>query len=994
MGNRGRQGSRLMQLASAWLLLALLPVWIAPIQAQDPLPAAAEVRQATDDAWLDEMMAAMSPADKVGQLFLVTFRGDDVSTASEVAHLVQDLRIGGFLLSPANGNFTNAAPVPAQILNLTTGLQTLAFSESAPVTVTHSVPVTVTVPRSEPPPPEQTEVLTAATVVTFTEVVTLPAQGIPLFIAVSQEGDGFPHSELRNGFTSLPSAMALGTTWDVDHAERAGQIAGRELAAVGVNLLLGPSLDVLSAPRAGQGGDLGTRVFGGDPFWVGQMGQAYVRGVHLGSDGRVVTVGKHLPGLGASDRSLEQEIATVDKSLQELRLIELPPFFAVTQGQTVTDTVDALMTAHIRYRGFQGDIRYVTKPISLNPQALQQIMSQSELVPWREAGGVLVSDSLGVPAVRRHYSPELDSFPQRQIALDAFQAGNDLLNLSRFSLDDSWAVQMRNIEDVVLFFRSRYEIDDSFRARVDESVRRILALKRRACEDFSLESCTGSLAALDDVGDGQAAVAQMAQEAVTLLYPSREELALRLPRPPRLGEDIVIFTDAREVRECELCPPMYLLDPQVVRDTILRLYGPDASDQVDPDRISAHTFAELRSFLAFETPDLEPALREADWIVFAMLDVAAEAQASSAALKDFLKEWRGGLENKNVVVLAYGAPYYLDTTEVSKLTAYYGIYSKTELFIDASVRVLFQEFPAQGKSPVTVDGVDYDLAEILSPDASQEISVDRADKPPQTDGTPEPVELDVGDSLRVRTSVIVDHNGNRVPDGTPVTFVAFYLQEQVERRQVAATVDGVAEATITLELAGQIEIRAISEPAINSRPLVVIMGDTTVFLTPTPTSTPTPTPTSTPTPTPTSTPTATPTLTPSPTPTVVAEVGPPPPPEPRVRWSDLLLALVGMAGAASAVFFSAIGLGFRPNGSPNPARLALWSGVCGLAGYLFYGIGLPGSGVLEGVTPGVRGLIIGLVAGMLPLVYAVILAWRERRMEQSSARAGGGTQAG
>jgi beta-N-acetylhexosaminidase len=726
------------------------------------------------------------------------------------------------------------------------------------------------------------------------------------------------------------------------------------------------------------------------------MGRAYVRGVHQGSGGRVATVGKHLPGLGASDRSLEQEIATVDKSLQELRLIELPPFFAVTQGETVTDTVDALMTAHIRYRGFQGDIRYVTKPISLNPQGLQQIMNQAELVPWRQAGGVLVSDSLGVPAVRRHYSPELDSFPQRQIALDAFQAGNDLLNLSRFSLNDSWEDQMRNVEDVVLFFRSRYEIDDSFRARVDESVRRILTMKGRICTDFSLEGCTGSEQALADVGDGQAAVAQMAQDTITLLYPSREELALRLPRSPRLGEDIVVFTDAREVRECELCPPMYLLDPQLVRDTILRLYGPDASDQVDPDRISAHTFAELRSFLAFETPDLAPLLREADWIVFAMLDVAVEAQPSSGALKDFLKEWRGGLENKSVVVLAYGSPYYLDTTEVSKLTAYYGIYSKTEPFVDASVRALFQEFPPQGRSPVTVDGVDYDLAEVLSPDPSQEISVDRADKPPQTDGTPEPVELEVGDSVRVRSSVIVDHNGNPVPDGTPVTFVAYYLQEQVERRQMAATVDGVAEATITLELAGQIEIRAFSEPAMNSRPLVVIMGDTTVFLTPTPTATPTPTPTSTPTPTPTLTATPTPTLTPVPSPTAVAEVPLPPPPEPRVRWLDLLLALVGMAAAAGAVFFSAVGLGFRSNGSPNPGRLALWSGVLGLLGYLFYGVGLPGSRVLENVTPGVRGLIIGLLFGLLPLAYAVILAWRERRAEQPQppARAGGGSQAG
>ena len=55
--------------------------------------------------------------------------------------------------------------------------------------------------------------------------------------------------------------------------------------------------------------------------------------------------------------------------------------------------------------------------------------------------------------------------------------------------------------------------------------------------------------------------------------------------------------------------------------------------------------------------------------------------------------------------------------------------------------------------------------------------------------------------------MILDHNGHAVPDGTPVTFRAFYVEEQLERRVEAVTVEGVAVATIPLELAGQIEIR-------------------------------------------------------------------------------------------------------------------------------------------------------------------------------------------
>jgi beta-N-acetylhexosaminidase len=813
-------------------------------------------------------------------------------------------------------------------------------------------------------------------VVTYTEVVTLPPQNIPVLTAVYQEGDGYPFTDLRAGFTELPSNMAVGATWHDQNAEQFGRIVGLELEAVGVNLLLGPSLDVLSDPRPGRSGDLGVRVFGGDPYWVGRMGQAYIRGVHLGSDGRVATVAKHLPGLGASDRSLEEEIATVDKSLQDLRLIELPPFFAVTQGDPITDTTDALMTAHIRYRGFQGSIRYVTQPISLHPQGLQQIMSQPELAPWREAGGVLLSDSLGVPAVRRHYSPELDSFPHRQIALDAFLAGNDLLMLSRFSLNDSWEEQLSNIEDTLLFFQARYRADETFRARVDQSVRRILTLKRRICSDFSLTACTGSEDVLGEVGQSGGTVAQIAQEAVTLLHPSSDELSVRLPRPPRLDEKILIFSDVREVRDCDLCAPLYLLGARVLEDTIVTMYGPDATGQVDPAQITSHTFAELRSFLQYGSPNLDGVIREADWIVFAMLDYAPDEHPNSIALKEFLREWTVGLETQNIIVMAYEAPYFLDSTEVSKLTAYHGIYSKGKSFIDASVRALFLEYVAAGRSPVTVDGVGYDLAKRLLPDPAQEIAVLWADQPTEVEGTPAPVELKVGDPLRVRTSIIVDHNGNPVPDGTPVTFRAFYLEEQLERRIPAMTVDGVAEAEITLELAGEIEIRATSEPATRSRPLVVLLGETTQILTPTPTPTPTSTPTPTPTPTSTPTATATPTPTLTPTPTPEPEIEPPPPPEARLRWLDLALALTGIAAAGSIVVLVAQRLHSQSGALSLTWRVALFSTVCGLAGYLYYGLGLPGSSVVDRVLPGLRGLLVGFMCGLLPLIVVFVLSRR------------------
>ena len=92
------------------------------------------------------------------------------------------------------------------------------------------------------------------------------------------------------------------------------------------------------------------------------------------------------------------------------------------------------------------------------------------------------------------------------------------------------------------------------------------------------------------------------------------------------------------------------------------------------------------------------------------------------------------------------------------------------------------------------------------------------------------------------------------------------------------------------------------------------------------------------------------------------------PPEPRVHWVDLALALLGVLGASGVVMAVGRGMNLHTRTRNRFRRVVLWSLVCGLAGYLFYGLGLPGSGFLENVTPGLRGFLAGSAAGLLPLV--------------------------
>ena len=891
------------------------------------------------DPAIERLLAEMTPEEKVGQLFLVAFVGNDVSPKSTVAQLIQTYHVGGVVVSPQNGNFVDDDNAPNRVAALTNALQNLAYTP----------PLTTTAPSTP---------------------TTTTHTAIPLFIALSQqEGDGYPFNNLNGGLTPLPDEMALGATWNPTGVQQVGQVVGQELAAVGINMLLGPSLDVLDRPRPTLRGTLGTRTFGGDPYWVGRLGQAYIRGVHQGANGRLLTVAKHFPGLGGTDRNPYEELPTIQKSLDTLRSIELAPFFAATsiKPDDVLATTDALMTSHVRYRGFQGNIRQLTRPISCDAQNLPTILNQPEFAPWRQAGGLLVSDALGVPAIRKFYDPTLQTFPAKRIAQECFLAGNDLLYLSQFALTDDWESQLANIEATILFFRDKYNSDPAFQTRVDQSVARILQRKRAIYGDFSLEKVRVSFDTLPAaVGQQRAVVAQVAQEAATLIYPGPDELSGRLPSAPLRDEQILIITDDRQAQYCPNCPPFYFIDPTALETLMLQLYGPDATGQVSPEQVNSLTFSQLKQILSSKTsetseggPTAEAAkqvnelIRTADWIIFAMLDVNPADYPDSDALNLFLRERSDSLQGKRLIALAFNAPYFLDTTEVSKLTAYYSLYSKSSPFLEMAVRLLFQEFQPHGSSPVDIDAIGYQIIEATRPDPNQVINIEIVtDGTPATGaatptstpqvspgGTPIPIKLDlkVGDILTLRTGKIVDRNSRAVPDGTPVEFRLLDTVLALEARLSATTTDGVAQNQFKLDRSGTWEITATSDPAQRSVRLILTIpeeGPVQVgFERPTPTSTSTPSPTPSPTSTPTPLP---PTPTPTATPTPVAT----PQPEAARKTVDamgllLSLATLLLVGGVSYVLPVSRSLILEER-----LRTSLTAIVWGMTGYVLFGIGL------------------------------------------------------
>jgi len=749
-----------------------------------------------------QMLAKMSPEERVGQLFLVSFTGSFADQNSQIFDLITNSYVGGVVLQAGNDNFVASPGTVSSAHQLIAQLQSSKWQTS------QALPAGIGAGTPTPKP----------------TIPFAPANFIPLFIGISQDGDGYPNDQILNGMTSLPDLMALGATWNPVLAEKVGVVAGQELSSLGFNLYFGPSLDVLESSGSTLGNGLGASAFGGDPYWVGAMGGAYISGLHSGSKGRLTVIADHFPGRGSADRPAGDEPATVRKSLEQLKQIELAPFFSVTgNASNPESTADGLLVSHIRYQGFQGNIRSNTRPVSIDLQALSQILSLPVFDTWRSAGGLMVSDDLGSQTVRRFYDPGGQSFMARLVARDAFLAGNDLLfmgNIVSSDAPDNYTTVVRAIE----FFDQKYREDPAFAQRVDDAVIRILTAKFRTYGDFDLTLVIPPADGLDILGQSQAVTSEVARESATLVSPNITDLDTVLPMPPGVGDRIVFLTDTRLGRQCSTCSEESMLAVDALQNVILRLFGPQAGGQVRTNYLMSYPLTSLDAILDGGAGDssMEISVSQAEWVVINMLD-AEPGALQTTLLRRFLSERQDLLRDKRIVVFAFNAPYYLDATDISKLTAYYCLYSKSASFVDVAALLLFRELSPVGSLPVSVSGIGYDLFTATTPDPNQVIglsmdlpSVSGINTSATPDVTPTP-SFRVGDTVSVRTSVILDHNGHHVPDGTGVRFnISLSGEGGVVQQIDAVTLQGLAGASFSIDRPGLLEINAESDPALSS----------------------------------------------------------------------------------------------------------------------------------------------------------------------------------
>lgn len=246
------------------------------------------------------------------------------------------------------------------------------------------------------------------------------------------------HEECLTGFaawraTAYPAPLSWGASFDPDLVEQMAGRIGRSMRAAGVHQGLAPVLDVTRDYRWGRTEE----TIGEDPYLVGTIGAAYVRG--LENAGIVATL-KHFAGYSASRGG--RNLAPVEMGRRELADVILPPFeMALRLGGA-----RSVMNSYAEIDGV---------PVAADPETLTKLLRDE----WGFTGTV-VADYYSVRFLETLHGVATDATEAAELAL---RAGIDveLPTVDTFGKPLIEAVRSGRIDE----------------ALVDRALRRVLAQK-------------------------------------------------------------------------------------------------------------------------------------------------------------------------------------------------------------------------------------------------------------------------------------------------------------------------------------------------------------------------------------------------------------------------------------------------------------------------------------------------------------------------------------
>jgi beta-N-acetylhexosaminidase len=266
---------------------------------------------------------------------------------------------------------------------------------------------------------------------------------IPLLISTDEEGGPYVH-RLSNIYGYRMSATQIEQSGSLAVATQQGLKTSKDLAALGINEDLAPDVDVNQV----NGYDMVTRTFGNTPDQVIKYAGAYLQSMQ--GNGTVACI-KHFPGLGGALTDAHTGLPVVNSTRQQIYATDLAPFKAFIQSPNALLNPGMIMPTDVLLPAI--DAKY---PAELSHTFMTDILRN-------EFGydGVALTDALYMKGIT-------DTWDMYTASVMALQAGNDML------LGANGTSQTLGVINAI---KQALQNGQLTKARIDESVARIIALK-------------------------------------------------------------------------------------------------------------------------------------------------------------------------------------------------------------------------------------------------------------------------------------------------------------------------------------------------------------------------------------------------------------------------------------------------------------------------------------------------------------------------------------
>lgn len=467
--------------------------------------------------------------------------------------------------------------------------------------------------------------------------------------------------------------MGLAATGSLEMAYDVAKATATEVSAVGVNMILGPVLDVLTNARYQP---LGVRATGDDPQEVSQYGIASMNGYK--SVG-IATCGKHFPSYGNLDflgSSLDMPIIT--ETLEQLSLSALVPF-----RNAVAAGVDAIMVGGCAIANSGMNVMHAC----LSEQVVDDLLR-------RDLGfdGVVISECLEMDALSHDIGV-------RGGTVMAVEAGCDLVLLCR-----SFSVQQEAISGLKIGIENDMVSAERLRA----SLKRVLRLKS-ACTSWQQALNPPGINSLSKIHESHLALSKKAYDNSITVMRDNNQL-LPLSNTLRVNEELLLLT-----------PLLKPLPASAATKFLLEQKAVSAEHDRWMDRSTIMSgegmFRELGRSLAkrrhgkllhtsYTANGVRPTHEHLIERTAAIIVVTADANRNlyqngfTKHVNMMCSMMRAAGSKKSLIVVSVSSPY--DFAMDKSISTYLCTYDFTEAAMAALVRVLFGEIVPQGTLPGTI----------------------------------------------------------------------------------------------------------------------------------------------------------------------------------------------------------------------------------------------------------------------------------------------------